>query len=84
MVSRGVFEAIFLLLFLSLACGGHGTRARQLELTLEDDFNDFNLSLWKHEITLGGGGNWEFEYYTNNRTSSYVKEGVLYIKVLLA
>ena len=31
-------------------------------------------------ITLGGGGNWEFQYYDNNRSNSYVKDGVLYIE----
>lgn len=45
-----------------------------------DDFDYFNLTRWKHEITLGGGGNWEFQYYDNNRSNSYVKDGVLYIK----
>ena len=50
---------------------------------LEDDFSEFNLSLWKHEITLSGGGNWEFEAYLNNRSSSYVRDGVLYIKPIL-
>lgn len=29
---------------------------------------------------MGGGGNWEFEYYTNNRTNSFVKEGVLHLQ----
>jgi len=48
-------------------------------LVLDEQFNTFDLSFWKHEITLGGGGNWEFEYYTNNRSNSYVKDGVLYI-----
>ena len=41
-----------------------------------DDFDYFNLTRWKHEITLGGGGNWEFQYYDNNRSNSYVKDGV--------
>ena len=54
-----------------------------LILALEDDFNTFNLSLWKHEITLAGGGNWEFEAYMNNRSNSYVRDGVLYIKPTL-
>ena len=49
-------------------------------LILYDDFEYFNLTRWKHEITLGGGGNWEFQYYDNNRSNSYVKDGVLYIK----
>jgi len=38
---------------------------------------------WKHEITLGGGGNWEFEAYLNNRTNSFVKNGTLYLKPTL-
>lgn len=33
--------------------------------------------------TLGGGGNWEFEYYINNRTNSFVKDNVLYLKPTL-
>jgi len=48
-------------------------------LVLDEQFDTFDLSFWKHELTLGGGGNWEFEYYTNNRTNSYVKNGVLYL-----
>ena len=55
----------------------------QSKLVFEDDFKTFDLTRWKHEITLGGGGNWEFEYYTNNRTNSYVKNGALYIQPTL-
>lgn len=54
-----------------------------MTLALEDNFDDFNLSLWKHEITLAGGGNWEFEFYGNNRSNSYVRDGTLYIKPTL-
>ena len=34
-------------------------------LVLEDEFNDslINPKTWKHDITMGGGGNWEFEWY---------------------
>ena len=49
-------------------------------LILDDEFEEFNLTRWKHEITLGGGGNWEFQYYDNNRSNSFVKDGVLYLK----
>lgn len=28
----------------------------------------------------GGGGNWEFQYYDNNWSNNYVKDGVLYLK----
>ena len=38
-------------------------------LIFSDDFDYFNLTIWKHEITLGGGGNWEFQYYDNNRSN---------------
>nr|XP_006815539.1 PREDICTED: beta-1,3-glucan-binding protein-like [Saccoglossus kowalevskii] len=34
-------------------------------------------------MTAGGGGNWEFQYYTNNRSNSYVRDGILYIKPTL-
>jgi beta-glucanase (GH16 family) len=29
---------------------------------------------------MSGGGNWEFEYYTNNRTNSFVEDGVLFLQ----
>jgi len=44
-------------------------------LVFSDDFDKFNLKTWKHEITMGGGGNWEFELYHNNRTNSFVQNG---------
>ena len=49
-------------------------------LILYDEFGYFNLTRSKHEITLGGGRNQEFQCYDNNRSNSYVKDGVLYIK----
>jgi hypothetical protein len=52
-------------------------------LIFEDNFDSFNLNCWEHELTMGGGGNWEFQYYTNNRTNSYTKGGNLYIKPTL-
>mmetsp|Transcript_6686 Transcript_6686/g.15915 ORF Transcript_6686/g.15915 Transcript_6686/m.15915 type:complete len:325 (+) Transcript_6686:68-1042(+) len=49
-----------------------------------DDFsNGLDFSVWKHEITAGGGGNWEFEYYTNNRSNSFVSNGTFNIKPTL-
>ena len=30
-----------------------------------------NWSKWEHEITMAGGGNWEFQMYTHNRTNRY-------------
>jgi len=52
---------------------------RAEKLVFSDDFDNFDLSVWQHELTLGGGGNWEFEWYTNNRSNSFVNNSVLYI-----
>ena len=79
-MDRGLLPQTLAVLLISLVTLASG---REMVLALEDNFDTFNLSLWKHEITLGGGGNWEFEYYTNNRLSSYVKGGVLYIQPTL-
>lgn len=54
-------------------------RAAGEVLIFEDDFNVLNTSLWKHELTLSGEGNWEFELYTNNRTYSFVSNSSLNI-----
>ena len=53
------------------------------KLIFEDTFDTFNMKTWQHEITMGGGGNWEFEYYYNNRTNSFVKDGVLHLQPTL-
>lgn len=52
-------------------------------LVWSDDFTSFNLSTWQHEITAGGEGNWEFEYYHNNRSNSFVYNGSLWLKPTL-
>ena len=52
-------------------------------LIWEDQFDKLDFSKWQHEITMGGGGNWEFEWYTNNRTNSFVEDGVLYLQPTL-
>lgn len=41
------------------------------------------MTRWEHEKTMGGGGNWEFEHYTNNRTNSFVKDGILHLQPTL-
>ncbi|XP_072051802.1 beta-1,3-glucan-binding protein-like [Amphiura filiformis] len=53
-------------------------------LIFEDTFDSFDLYTWEHEITGGGGGNWEFQFYINNRTNSYTRDGILYLKPTLA
>lgn len=50
------------------------------DLIFEDQFNFLDLERWQHEITLSGGGNWEFEYYLNNRSNSYTDDGNLHIR----
>ena len=52
-------------------------------LIWEDQFDKLDFSKWQHEISLSGGGNWEFEWYTNNRTNSFVEDGVLYLQPTL-
>ncbi|XP_060532734.1 beta-1,3-glucan-binding protein-like [Cylas formicarius] len=50
------------------------------DVIFEETFDTFDLRKWSHEITLTGGGNWEFEYYTNNRTNSFVDKGYLHLR----
>lgn len=53
------------------------------KLVFEDNFDKFDFTKWKHDITLSGGGNWEFQLYENNRSTSFVKNGKLNIKPIL-
>jgi hypothetical protein len=52
-------------------------------LVWSDEFDRLDESKWQHFVTGWRGGNGEFQYYRNNRTNSYVKDGVLYIKPTL-
>lgn len=52
-------------------------------LIFEENWDDLNMEVWQHEMTMGGGGNWEFEYYNNNRSNSYVRDNTLFIKPTL-
>jgi len=49
-------------------------------LIFDEEFNDLDESKWTHFVSGWRGGNWEFQYYRNNRKNSYVKDGVLYLK----
>ncbi|XP_069688094.1 beta-1,3-glucan-binding protein-like [Periplaneta americana] len=53
------------------------------DLIFDENFREFNLDTWNHEITAAGGGNWEFQVYINNRSNSYVKDEALFIKPTL-
>lgn len=53
------------------------------KIIFEDNFTTFNFSKWRHDITMSGGGNWEFQLYDNNRSTSFVSNGTLKIKPML-
>ena len=53
------------------------------KLVFEDNFDFLDFDKWRHDITLAGGGNWEFQIYDNNRSTTFVKDGVLNIKPVL-
>ncbi|XP_049532271.1 beta-1,3-glucan-binding protein-like [Anopheles darlingi] len=53
------------------------------DLIFEDTFDGFDLDTWQHENTLAGNGDAEFQWFTNNRSNSFVKEGNLFIKPTL-
>ncbi|XP_049958309.1 beta-1,3-glucan-binding protein-like [Schistocerca serialis cubense] len=53
------------------------------DMIFADDFEDFDLSVWQHEITMSGGGNGEFEIYVNNRSNSFARDGYLNIRPTL-
>ncbi|XP_014665919.1 PREDICTED: beta-1,3-glucan-binding protein-like [Priapulus caudatus] len=52
-------------------------------LIFEDNFDELDIETWEHEITMSGGGNWEFQLYQNNRSNSYTRDGKLFIKPML-
>ena len=35
------------------------------ELIFEDNFDKLDFDKWEHEITMSGGGNWEFQVLTS-------------------
>lgn len=50
-------------------------------LVMADEFDAADWSFWRHELTMGGGGNGEFQAYVNSRNNSFVRGGALHIKV---
>nr|XP_002740978.1 PREDICTED: beta-1,3-glucan-binding protein-like [Saccoglossus kowalevskii] len=72
-----MYKFIAFALFIGASLG------QEFTLVFEDNFDELNLETWQHEITAGGGGSSEFQYYTNNRSNSYVRDGILYIKPTL-
>jgi len=52
-------------------------------LIFKDDFDTLDFKTWEHLKTAAFTGNKEFQYYTNNRTNSYIKNGSLLLKPTL-
>ncbi|KAF9925062.1 hypothetical protein FBU30_005111 [Linnemannia zychae] len=52
-------------------------------LIFSDEFNKLDNSIWRHDITLTGGGNYEVQAYLNNRTNTFVRDGIFYIRPTL-
>jgi hypothetical protein len=50
------------------------------KLVFEDNFDFLDFTKWRHDLTLAGGGNNEFQIYVNNRTNTWTDKSVLYIK----
>ncbi|XP_059491029.1 uncharacterized protein LOC132205777 [Neocloeon triangulifer] len=48
-------------------------------LIFEDNFNYLDKSKWSHEVTLAGGGNWEFQVYWDKPANSFTSNGNLNI-----
>lgn len=92
-IFRNIFVFIT---FLNLSLGHHGCRtsittASGTTVTnghrycvgqkiFEDNFDTLDSNKWEHENTLAGGGNWEFQWYTNDRKNSFVRDGKLHIR----
>ena len=49
-------------------------------IIFQDKFDTLNFDTWQHEITMSGGGNWEFEMYVNDKRNAFVKNNTLFIK----
>lgn len=68
---------------ISISVGPNGQTYAPGDVIFEDSFDRLDLDTWQHEITMSGGGNWEFQVYHNSRTNSYTKNGVLFINPTL-
>ena len=52
-------------------------------LIFDEPFDTFDFKTWRHWNTAAATGNNEFQYYANNRSNSFVKEGRLHLKATL-
>ena len=51
-----------------------------LHRIFEDNFNNLDQGRWLHAVTMAGGGNYEFQWYVNDRANSYTTGGNLHLK----
>jgi beta-glucanase (GH16 family) len=49
------------------------------ELIFEDNFDELDKSTWKFENNMGGGGNKEHQWYTQDSRNAFTKNGHLHI-----
>jgi len=56
------------------------SRQIRAAVVFRDDFNSFNSGQWKHEVSMYGGYNGEFQVYTNRQENVFVRNGQLYLK----
>jgi len=88
-IARCALASVLLLSdsFRSVRGTGSGLERSRLgeKLIFSEEFDEFDLRTWSHEITASGGGNWEFEWYGNNRANnSYVENGTLFLRASLS
>jgi beta-glucanase (GH16 family) len=50
------------------------------KLVFYDEFDKLDFKKWRHDLTLAGGGNNEFQIYDNNRTTTYTNNSILFIQ----
>jgi len=87
---KGIISVVLLATLAVVAANGRGnisiSRTNRVgevyapgDLIFSDEFNKLDMKKWSHEVTLSGGGNWEFQVYSNNRQNSFVRDGILHI-----
>jgi len=50
----------------------------------QENFDVLDSRRWTREVTTAGGGNFEFQFYTDSEQNAFVKNGILHLKPGLA
>ena len=73
------------MVFMSFVLCFNGVLSKTSELlAFHDSFKTLDFQVWDHEISMSGGGNWEFQIYDNDRELSYIENNTLVIKPKLS